>query len=462
MALTRTSRWAAALVAAVAMIVVGLVGAPEAAAAPASLPVAADSAPAVAKIAASENLLVVRTKDNRIFFRYWKDLGFFAGEDTLGWQEVPGGGRTPFAPAAVRSDNDKIYVAVVGLGGGGMWLQTFDRITRTWSGSWTNYGGSFSAGPELAPDGGAANLTMLAPGLDGQVYYKLWRPNATGDGWRHLPGMVTSREVAARWVNLSDNGWLPYQLVVAARGNDARIYTATGLGTLGGSFTWSGWSQLPGGGLTDHAPAMEELDTGQVHDVVTVMIRGLDSAIYYQTMLFNVWNAVWRRLDHPGSTPFSPAIFINGTPTVYVVGPDRAIYQQKLQTSYTPPGAQPDWRVWFPWELQPGWITVKGSLVKPPTTPPSPPPPPPPGTSTHQYFLYCVSHFTGSGTSGTHYFNNVYAWATTVNEGWGKAANWGSTHQPGGTTFLSVVGGSCSANYGFNGPTWFTGGGPNG
>lgn len=455
-------RWLGLMLLVVVAASSGAVALPAAAAPPPSLPVQADSAPAVATIGGSENLIVVRTKDNRIFYRIWKEFGFFPGEDTVGWREVPGGGRTPFAPAAARSSNGKVYVAVVGEAGQGMWVQSFDRVTKAWSGSWSLLGGNFSAGPELAADGGAANLTFLAPGLDGRIYFRLWHANVGYDAsWRVIPTLTTSREVAARWITVS-NPWNPYELVVVARGNDARIYTTKGLGTLNGSFQWDAWSQIPGGGLTDHGPAMEEFPTGQGYDGVTVMVRGTANGIFYQTMLQGVWNAIWRGLDDVGKTSFSPAIFLNGTPTVYITGPDRAVYQQKVSVAYHPPGAPIDWRVWFPWELDPGWHPVKGSLVKPPATNPTPPPPPPPPTSTHQYFLYCASHYTGTGESGTHYFHNVYAWARTLGEAAPAAVAWAENHQPSGTTFSSVIGGSCSANYGFSAPVVYISGGPNG
>ncbi|MEU4394060.1 hypothetical protein [Kribbella sp. NPDC023855] len=136
---------ATAVVAATALAVI----APAQQAAAASLPAQPDSAPAVTQLGSgSSTFAVVRTSDSRLFYNTGNWTAAWNNGGWNEWKELPGGGRTPFAPAVAKL-NGKIYVVVAGQGGKSMFTQAYSTSGYgSWEGTWHEIpgGGTFTAG----------------------------------------------------------------------------------------------------------------------------------------------------------------------------------------------------------------------------------------------------------------------------------------------------------------------------
>ena len=94
------------------------------------------------------------------------------------------------------------------------------------------------------------------------------------------PG-VAHAAATSSWVRVSGGGSTPDALAGASsataihlfhRGNDNKIYVSTRSHGL-----WTGWSEVPGGGLTPSAPAVALEDVGLLH----VFVRGTDDRVYW-------------------------------------------------------------------------------------------------------------------------------------------------------------------------------------
>jgi hypothetical protein len=334
----------------------------------ASAAVAVTGSPAVARLDSHSEMIVTRLNDGRIVY----DIGSLALEFS-GWADIPGNGRTPFDPAVkFYPGSGKIVVAVVGSGGDGIWLQSYDRNSKIWEKNWTRIptGGTFMAAPALAvkhwPGLPASRDDLYVYGVtgDGRVWEQTWSEHFGfwRADWSQVPGSLkTHVAVAAEWVK--QDGTLP-RLHLVLKGDNQRLYYITKTYDQ-----WAPtWKEIPGGGLTNHAPHMAphpgvSTATGSIGSAALV-VRGLDGKVVYQTLLKNSWNAGWKHLTHACCTPVGPAIDYTFFSTLYTVGSDGAIWGQNLI---------PNMRDLQPGSLA-GWKKVPGSEpYEPGPTNPDPP-----------------------------------------------------------------------------------------
>ena len=265
---------------------------------------ASNVAPALAS-EGNRSVAVVTGTDGRIFYTWW-DLGG-GGQP---WLEIPGGMHTNAAPAVDLVGNGTyMFIEVKGPDG----LLYLDQGTP--GGSFVGWqGASFATnvGPALAAEGNRS--VVVATATDGRIFYDWWDLGGGGHGWREVPGGGSTNATPA--VDLVANGTYMF---VDVTGLDGQLYLNQG--TPGGGFvgwraagapatnvasalaaegnrsvavvtgtdgrifyTWwdlggagNGWREVPGGGHTDAAPAVDLVANGTY---MFILIKGLDGNLY--------------------------------------------------------------------------------------------------------------------------------------------------------------------------------------
>ncbi len=296
------------------------------------------------------------------------------------WQEVPGGGRTPWGPAVARGQL-KTHVAVLG-NDHRMFLQTAhdEWGGKTWNSGWSLIPGTmkFNSAPSLASmaDGG---LLATARGFDGKMY---WQTMSKTGAWlgEWLPGntpapLAYGFGIATTVVN--------GRTFFAMTAEDKRVY-------VGWFHGWGiDWTEVPGGGRAVGTPALAR--TGKA--TLNVIVQGLGNRIHYQAATAPAgtapptWRAGWTEV--PGQGQFQGVVNGEGPAASTTFAGNLHIYHRGLDGSLftialrNPPGSTAlDYA-----EGYQAWQQVPGSQVSyptnppttPPTTPPSGPPSPPPG-----------------------------------------------------------------------------------
>lgn len=175
-------------------------------------PVKFASAPAVGLASPPQfgnQLQVVRAEDNRIFYAV-SHPGHpdEPGYPIRGWAEIPGGGRTEYQLSVHHSALLKeTYVAAVGMGGNGFWVQALSWDTGRWRDSWSNHGGVFSSPPEIAVDSDGNDIVLLGAAKyhNNRLYYKriiagsaASGPTGGYDWFQWGTPITTTEKVAAR------------------------------------------------------------------------------------------------------------------------------------------------------------------------------------------------------------------------------------------------------------------------
>jgi len=88
---------------------------------------------------------------------------------------------------------------------------------------------------------------------------------------------------------------------------------------------WSGWSQVPGNGLTTAGPA-----TTVYQGKTYLFVRGTDNRIYQNVLTNSSWSG-WSQVYGNGLTPSGPAATVYQNKLfLFVRGTDNAIYQNRL------------------------------------------------------------------------------------------------------------------------------------
>lgn len=89
--------------------------------------------------------------------------------------------------------------------------------------------------------------------------------------------------------------------------------------------TWSGWSEVPGNGLTTDAP-----ETVNYHGANLVFVRGTDNHIYLNRLADGIWSG-WSEVPGGGQTLSAPAAVVyRHDLRLYVHGTDDHIYVNRL------------------------------------------------------------------------------------------------------------------------------------
>ena len=289
------------------------------------------------------------------------------------WQEIPGGGRTPWGPAVARGLL-KTYVAVLG-NDNRMFLQTaYDEWGgKSWNSGWSLIPGAmkFNSAPHLAylADG---SLLATARGFDGKMYWQSMSKSGVWLGdW--LPGNTPVPPAYGFGIAVTAvNG----RTFFAMTGEDKRVY-------LGWFHGWGiTWTEVPGGGRAVGTPALAR--TGDA--TLNVIVQGLGNRLHYQAATAPsgttppTWRPGWTEV--PGQGQFLPVLngegpaastTFSGNLHVYRRGLDGSLFVIALRN--VAGSTALDYA-----EGYQAWQQVPGSQVSYPTTPPTTSPTPSPPT----------------------------------------------------------------------------------
>ncbi|MBV9450275.1 MAG: hypothetical protein JO345_30740 [Streptosporangiaceae bacterium] len=182
-------------------------------------------------------------QDNKIYANTSGD-----GQNWAGWHEVPGGGQTMMAPTAGFGPNGALVLSVTGLDNS-IWLNsTTDGVN--WTG-WFSIGGQTFTSPLLAEPG----VHVYVPGTVDEIFVNSTTDLQNFTGWNVVPGNgLSDVALCLDGFNFAAAGGAD---VLFAKGLDNRIYYNPVDVTPGVSPSIVGkWTEVPGGGLTDSAPAV--------------------------------------------------------------------------------------------------------------------------------------------------------------------------------------------------------------
>jgi len=176
----------------------------------------------------------------------------------------------------------------------------------------------------------------LVQGINNRIYLNRFN-GVSWSGWSEVPGggLTPSEPEAVVFKNA---------LYLFVRGTNSRIY----LNRFNG-VSWSGWSEVPGGGLTLSGPG-----AAVFQNALYLAVQGTDNRIYDNLLVVSNWTG-WMEVLGGGLIPSGPAAvafnnqlryFVRGTGT-----PNNRIYQNRLS-----PGPEDDWS---------GWSEVAGNGLTP-------------------------------------------------------------------------------------------------
>jgi hypothetical protein len=218
--------------------------------------------------------LFVRGTDNNIY------RNTLNGTSWSGWSQVPGQGRTIDTPSAYDSGvNGFLALSVRG---------TDNRIYRntlngtTWSG-WSEVPGHglTLSGPttSISTVSSVTSLNLFVRGTNNHLFVNTTLDGTTWSGWSEVPGHgLTPSAPAATTLNLTAGN----TLYLFVRGTNNQIF----VNTFANGTTWSGWSQVPGNGLTPDAPGATAAatNTSGTAGFVALSVRGTNNRIYLNVL----------------------------------------------------------------------------------------------------------------------------------------------------------------------------------
>src|SRR5262249_52779896 len=128
-------------------------------------------------------------------------------------------------------------------------------------------------------------------------------------GWSEVPGGGVTFSAPVAVFNGSVN--------LFVRGTDDRIYLNAFSGV-----SWTGWSEVPGGGLTSSAPG----GTATANRGMVLVVLGPDAHLFSNFLFQGFWRG-WSEVPGGGVTFSSPAAYMfNGTLHLFARGTDDRIY----------------------------------------------------------------------------------------------------------------------------------------
>jgi hypothetical protein len=251
----------------------------------------------------------VRGTNNRIYANTLTETTW------SGWSEVPGHGFTPSAPAAttfkntlnlfVRGTDNKIFMNTL--------------IGASWSG-WSQVpGNGFTIDTPAA-----LGMSLFVRGTNDHLYVNTFS-GTTWSGWSEVPGNGLTLSGPTTAVSIAPGGTF---LNLFVRGTNDHLYVNR---TSGGT-TWSGWSEVPGNGLTPSGPAATLL-AFNLGNTLYLFIRGPDNKIYVNTFANGTTWSGWSEVpgngftpDAPGTSSFATSEFGAGQVNLFVRGTNNRIY----------------------------------------------------------------------------------------------------------------------------------------
>jgi hypothetical protein len=268
----------------------------------------------------ANNYVFVRGTNNHIYVNRVSN-----GTNWSGWREVPGRGLTPSAPAAttngttvslfVRGIDNKIY------------RNTLNGTT--WSG-WSEVPGhGFTSDTPSAFDSGNGFLDLFVRGTDNKIYRNTLN-GTTWSGWSEVPGhgLTLSGPTTA----ISTASGVTFLNLFVRGTNNHLFVNRTSNGTM-----WSGWSEVPGHGLTPSAPAATTLFLS-AGNTLYLFVRGTDNKLYVNTFANGTTWSGWSQVpgnmltpDAPGAVAFATnATGTQGQVALSVRGINNRIYLNVL------------------------------------------------------------------------------------------------------------------------------------
>lgn len=197
----------------------------------------------------------------------------------------------------VRSSNGRIYER---------------RVSATGTGTWTAVPGAVSGSGPAAVATTDGRVHLFVRDTSGALSYAVRTQAGSWSGFRSLGGQVLSvPSVAVR----PGGG-----LAVLVRGPGNKIFANYSLPD-----GWSGWQEVPGGGLTGSNPAAA---WGFQPNRLDVFVTGLAGGLYQQTYSNGRWNG-WHRVDSElPSTARLAAAARPGRVIVYAAVEGAVVYKQ--------------------------------------------------------------------------------------------------------------------------------------
>jgi hypothetical protein len=211
------------------------------------------------------------------------------------WTEVPGAGITNGSgPAAVVLNND-LHLFVTG-GRDLVFTNVYQSASATWTG-WSELPGNGITGG----DGPAAvvyrnGLYIFVLDSTGLIYVNTRSPAGIWSGWSEVPGHGVG--VAGLAAAVLSPIVRPDELELFVRGTDGAIY----INKLAAG-AWSGWTPVPGGGITTHGPAATAFGN------VWLYVRGVGGGIFenFQALDTGAW-AGWTEVPGAGYSTAAPGV----------------------------------------------------------------------------------------------------------------------------------------------------------
>jgi hypothetical protein len=195
-----------------------------------------------------------------------------------GWFEVPGNGFTVSGPATTFYNGSE-YVFVRGTNNK-IYLNTFNGTT--WSG-WSEVPGHglTLSGPttavSIAP--GGTFLNLFVRGTNNHLYVNRTSDGTTWSGWSEVPGHgLTPSAPAATLLAFNVRN----TLYLFVRSTDNKI----NVNTFANGTTWSGWGEVPGHGSTFDSPAALAIVVGEAGNqgYVDLFVRGTNNRTYVNSL----------------------------------------------------------------------------------------------------------------------------------------------------------------------------------
>jgi hypothetical protein len=237
------------------------------------------------------------------------------------WTEVPGAGITNGSgPATVVLGND-LHLFVTG-GLDAIYTNIFVAANRSWTGWGEVPGGGKTDGSGPAAAVFRGNLYLFVLGATGHIFVNTLAP-AGWSGWIEVPGngVGVAGLAAASFQRLGQRD----ELNVFVRGTDGAVY----INTLSGANTtsWSGWSEVPGGGLITYNPAAVTFGDQYLY------VRGIGGGIWEnsRSLSTGAWRG-WNEVPGNGFATAAPAAVASHNLGILLAvrGLGSAVYQNVL------------------------------------------------------------------------------------------------------------------------------------
>lgn len=243
--------------------------------------------------------IFVRGLDNRIWHN--KRTGSSSWQ---GWIEVPGGGRTLDAPAAVTTPAGLVLV-----------VRGTDHLVhynfRNNSGAWRGWAPVCNSG---------CMTTYSAPAITYNSYWKGPEVFARGPGDKIYHSLSPNSPTNwGGWTEVNGRGVTPSGPAVVQGGGQIRVFVR---GAAGDNRVWYNWKNESGSfrtagyeainnGWTSDSPAAASDASGNIY----VAVRGTNDRVY---AFRGYWHEVGYGVTHSqpaiGYTPFGLCVFVRGTP----------------------------------------------------------------------------------------------------------------------------------------------------